>query len=321
MIAMALACNPRLLIADEPTTALDVMVQAQVLQLLEELQRDLGLAMVFITHDLSVLTSVCERLAVMYAGRIVEEGPSAEVFSSPSHPYTRALVRAFPTIGDAASRMAPSGLAGDPPDPADLPLGCPFHPRCPDVRDECPTLDAQLWPSGADRRAACIEVRPERDGDAVTLLEVDDLHVQFTTGRGTLRAVDGVDLAIAEGEVVALVGESGCGKTTLARTIVGLERPTRGRVNFEGTPKATRGRARARVPPQGADGVPGPDRRAQPAPDHLRSGRRGSAGAPHLRRRGGPRRGERSRKPASGRRSGSSPATRTRCRAASASGS
>jgi peptide/nickel transport system ATP-binding protein len=161
MIAMALACNPRLLIADEPTTALDVMVQAQVLQLLEELQRDLGLAMIFITHDLSVLTSVCERLAVMYAGRIVEEGPSAEVFDAPAHPYTRALVRAFPTIGDRSSRMAPSGLPGDPPDPTDVPVGCPFHPRCPDVRPECPTLDVELWPApGRTSRAACIEVRP-----------------------------------------------------------------------------------------------------------------------------------------------------------------
>ncbi|MCU1429740.1 MAG: dipeptide/oligopeptide/nickel transporter ATP-binding protein [Actinomycetia bacterium] len=160
MIAMALACSPRLLIADEPTTALDVMVQAQVLDLLEELQRDLGLAMIFITHDLSVLTSVCERLAVMYAGRIVEEGPSATVFSRPAHPYTRALIRAFPTIGDTASRMAPSGLAGDPPDPADLPSGCSFHPRCPVMHEECPHLDVELWPAGPDSRAACIEVRP-----------------------------------------------------------------------------------------------------------------------------------------------------------------
>jgi peptide/nickel transport system ATP-binding protein len=160
MIAMALACNPRLLIADEPTTALDVMVQAQVLQLLEQLQRDLGLAMIFITHDLSVLTSVCERLAVMYAGRIVEEGPSAEVFAEPSHPYTRALIRAFPTIGDAASRMAPGGLPGDPPDPASVPSGCPFHPRCPSVQEECPTLDVKLWPAGRRSHAACIEVRP-----------------------------------------------------------------------------------------------------------------------------------------------------------------
>jgi peptide/nickel transport system ATP-binding protein len=160
MIAMALACRPRLLIADEPTTALDVMVQAQVLQLLEELQRDLGLAMIFITHDLSVLTSVCERLAVMYAGRIVEEGPSAEVFAGPAHPYTRALVQAFPTIGDPASRMAPSGLPGDPPDPSDVPGGCPFHPRCPVARPECPTVAVELWPAGPRSRAACVEVRP-----------------------------------------------------------------------------------------------------------------------------------------------------------------
>ena len=102
LIALALACDPRLLIADEPTTALDVMVQAQVLRLLEDLQRDLGLAMLFITHDLSTLASVCRRLAVMYAGRIVEEGPAHEVFATPAHPYTTALAAAFPVIGDPA---------------------------------------------------------------------------------------------------------------------------------------------------------------------------------------------------------------------------
>ena len=123
LIAMALACEPKLLIADEPTTALDVMVQAQVLALLAELQRDQGLAMLFITHDLSVLTYACRRLAVMYAGRIVEEGLSSEVFVDPQHPYSRALAQAFPTIGDDASRMNPTGLAGDPPDPTDLPSG------------------------------------------------------------------------------------------------------------------------------------------------------------------------------------------------------
>ena len=102
LIALALACEPKLLIADEPTTALDVMVQAQVLELLAELQRDNGLALLFITHDLSVLTTTCERLAVMYAGRIVEDGPSDEVFAEPLHPYSAALARAFPTIGDPA---------------------------------------------------------------------------------------------------------------------------------------------------------------------------------------------------------------------------
>src|SRR6478672_6127359 len=127
MIAMALACSPTLVIADEPTTALDVMVQAQVLSLLKELQRELGLAMLFITHDLSVLVEVCDRIDVMYAGKIVEEGPARQVFKDAAHPYTRALAAAFPEIGDSRFRMAPSGLPGDPPDPQAIPSGCPFH--------------------------------------------------------------------------------------------------------------------------------------------------------------------------------------------------
>ena len=158
LIALALACNPSLLIADEPTTALDVMVQAQVLRLLEDLQRDFGLAVIFITHDLSTLASVCERIAVMYAGRVVEDGPSAEVFATPAHPYTAALAAAFPIIGDPRFRMAPSGLGGDPPDPRAVPSGCAFHPRCAFVRDECSTRAMELWPAGDGRRAACVQV-------------------------------------------------------------------------------------------------------------------------------------------------------------------
>jgi peptide/nickel transport system ATP-binding protein len=161
LIALALACDPRLLVADEPTTALDVMVQAQVLRLLRDLQTTFGLAVVFITHDLSTLAAVCRRLAVMYAGRIVEEGPSREVFAGPAHPYTRALAAAFPVIGDPAFRMRPSGLAGDPPDPRDLPSGCPFHPRCPVMRPVCPHTAVELWDAGPDRRAACVEVLGE----------------------------------------------------------------------------------------------------------------------------------------------------------------
>ena len=156
MIAMALACDPRILIADEPVTALDVMVQAQVLDLLAELRRERGLTMIFITHDLSVLAYACRRLAVMYAGRIVEEGPSEQVFADPEHPYTRALAAAFPTIGDPADRHRPSGLGGDPPRPTDLPTGCVFHPRCPDVRPGCASTDVELWPAGEDRHAACV---------------------------------------------------------------------------------------------------------------------------------------------------------------------
>jgi peptide/nickel transport system ATP-binding protein len=158
MIAMALACSPRLLIADEPTTALDVMVQAQVLDLLEELRRELGLALLLITHDLSVLASTCERIAVMYAGRVVEEGPAAQVFDAPAHPYTRALAEAFPTIGDRASRKAPHGLGGDPPDPRQLPSGCEFHPRCTVALRSCPDTEVRLWPAGTGRRAACVHV-------------------------------------------------------------------------------------------------------------------------------------------------------------------
>ncbi len=158
LIALALACNPRVLVADEPTTALDVMVQAQVLELLERLQRELALSMIFITHDLSTLSYVCQRTAVMYAGRIVEEGLADEVFAHPRHPYTAALAAAFPLIGDHSHRMKPSGLAGDPPDPRAIPSGCPFHPRCPVARSDCPELDIELWPAGDARRAACVHV-------------------------------------------------------------------------------------------------------------------------------------------------------------------
>ncbi|HEY7754785.1 MAG TPA: ABC transporter ATP-binding protein [Actinomycetota bacterium] len=158
MIAMALACGPSLVIADEPTTALDVMVQAQVLALLKGLQRELGLAMLFITHDLSVLVEVSDRLAIMYAGKVVEEGPARTVFESPQHPYSRALADAFPSIGDARFRHKPSGLGGDPPDPQAIPSGCSFHPRCPVAFEPCPTVVPELYPAGQGRRAACLLV-------------------------------------------------------------------------------------------------------------------------------------------------------------------
>lgn len=160
MIAMALACDPDLIIADEPTTALDVMIQAQILRLIEQLvsQQDLGLIM--ISHDLAVLSDTCDRLAVMYAGRVVEEGPSAAVFEDAQHPYSKALSGAFPRIGDRSSRFAPRGLPGDPPDPSALPSGCTFHPRCPVALDSCTTQDQELRDAGAARRAACVLVEP-----------------------------------------------------------------------------------------------------------------------------------------------------------------
>lgn len=158
MIAMALACDPRLIVADEPTTALDVMIQAQILRLIERLVADKGISLLMISHDLSVLADTCDRLAVMYAGRVVEEGPADQVFADAQHPYGLALSAAFPRIGDPASRRAPRGLPGDPPDPSALPPGCTFHPRCPVALTECATEDQALREAGRGRRAACVRV-------------------------------------------------------------------------------------------------------------------------------------------------------------------
>lgn len=160
MIAMALACDPGLIIADEPTTALDVMIQAQILRLIEQLVSEQDLGLVMISHDLAVLSDTCDRLAVMYAGRVVEEGPASEVYEDAHHPYSKALSGAFPRIGDRASRFAPRGLPGDPPDPSALPAGCTFHPRCPVALESCTTQDQELYEVGTARRAACVLVAP-----------------------------------------------------------------------------------------------------------------------------------------------------------------
>jgi peptide/nickel transport system ATP-binding protein len=161
MIAMALACSPNLIIADEPTTALDVMIQAQVLNLIGDLVADTGIGMIMISHDLSVLSATCQRLAVMYAGRIVEEGPAHQVFTEARHPYAQALAWAFPIIGDQRTRLRPRGLPGDPPDPARLPSGCSFHPRCAVAEPRCAATDVELWAAGPSRLAACVRVLPE----------------------------------------------------------------------------------------------------------------------------------------------------------------
>ena len=161
MIAMALACDPELVVADEPTTALDVMIQAQILRLIERLVSEQNLGLVMISHDLAVLSDTCDRLAVMYAGRVVEEGPASEVHRAALHPYAEALSGAFPRIGDPASRFAPRGLPGDPPDPSALPGGCTFHPRCPVALASCADEDQPLRESGPGRRAACVRVGTE----------------------------------------------------------------------------------------------------------------------------------------------------------------
>ncbi len=163
MIAMALACNPSLIVADEPTTALDVMVQAQVLDVLQHLVRELGVGMLIISHDLSVLGDLCDRIVVMYAGRVVEAGPAAAVFGQSLHPYARALSAAFPKVGDPAARFAPAGLPGDPPDPAELPPGCSFAPRCPQALDSCTEAVPLLESYDGGRLAACFRVGEDRE--------------------------------------------------------------------------------------------------------------------------------------------------------------
>jgi peptide/nickel transport system ATP-binding protein len=135
MIALALACRPSLVIADEPTTALDVVMQAQILELLEHLREQLGLALILISHDLGVLAETCDRIAVMYAGRIVETGPVREVFAAPQHPYTKRLLDSLPVIGGPRELAPP--IPGGPPDPGDLPQGCRFRPRCPYAAERC----------------------------------------------------------------------------------------------------------------------------------------------------------------------------------------
>ncbi|MGW7259991.1 ABC transporter ATP-binding protein [Streptomyces sp. NPDC054834] len=161
MIAMALACDPRLVIADEPTTALDVMIQAQILRLIQQLVAEQDLALMMVSHDLAVLADTCDRLAVMYAGRVVEEGPARRIYEDARHPYGKALSAAFPRIGEPASRFAPRGLAGDPPDPSAVPSGCAFHPRCPVALDDCATQDQALRDAGPGHRAACVHAAQE----------------------------------------------------------------------------------------------------------------------------------------------------------------
>ena len=263
VIAMAMSGQPRLIIADEPTTALDVTVQAQVLSVLARRQAESGAAVILITHDLGVIAEVAHRVAVMYGGRIVETGRVEEIFARPRHPYTIGLLRSLPRIDGAEERLVP--ISGQPPAPARMPSGCAFHPRCPIGRErticaaEAPTLVA-VGAAGhasachfaaaaetADTSARRPEPRPMTPEGAAKpaaeppLLRVDDLRVHFPIRAGllrrqvgTVRAVDGVSLDLRAGETLGLVGESGCGKTTTARAIMGLVRATGGSVAFDG---------------------------------------------------------------------------------------
>ena len=167
MIAMALACDPAIVIGDEPTTALDVMIQAQILELLERLRKQLGLSLILITHDLSVIAETCTRVMIMYAGRVAEEGPVAEVFARPRHPYTQQLLAAIPNIH--ADRRALETIPGSPPDLRDPPPGCRFAPRCPVAMEICRTEVPPEVRLADGVRVACHHYPPGSDGTPVAL--------------------------------------------------------------------------------------------------------------------------------------------------------
>ena len=265
MIAMALACGPELLIADEPTTALDVTIQAQILALLKRLQREDRMGILLITHDLGVAAEMADRVVVMYAGRVAEQAPVHALFSDPRHPYTRGLLAsAVPTDGERRVRLAT--IAGAIPSLDDLPSGCRFHPRCPSASQQCRERAPPQVVSG-DREVACwhplgsdvgfertwlpslsllsngTEQRAARaplPEGAAPLIEASRISKYFDSRRGWLgtgrrvSAVDDVSIEISPGETLGLVGESGCGKSTLGRVLLQLERPSSGMVRFEG---------------------------------------------------------------------------------------
>jgi oligopeptide transport system ATP-binding protein len=160
-IALAIACDPAVLVADEPTTALDVTVQAQILDLFDELIDRLGMALLLVTHDVGVAERIADDVAVMYAGRIVEHGPAELVLDSPTHPYTRALLRALPEPGRARGELVP--IPGQPPSPADRPSGCPFHVRCEQAIDECAIDEPALIMDGSGIATACVLTAKPRD--------------------------------------------------------------------------------------------------------------------------------------------------------------
>ncbi|MBV5307917.1 ABC transporter ATP-binding protein [Chromatium okenii] len=253
MIALALAGHPQLLIADEPTTALDVTIQAQVLRLLKTLQRDTGMALLLITHDLGVVAETADRLAVMYAGQIIETAPVADFFAAPAHPYSRRLLESLPSAAQREHRLAmiPGRV---PPLDTDF-TGCRFADRCAEVQEICHTTPPPWRMRNAEHGARCHFVDSAQsavdgqqlgvgsDSSAISapapLLQLTDLQVHFPIQRGLLRrtvgqikAVDGVTLALAAGQTLALVGESGCGKTTVGKAILQLLAPTGGTICY-----------------------------------------------------------------------------------------
>ena len=258
MIAMALAAEPDILIADEPTTALDVTIQAQILDLLKALQRQTGMAILLITHDLGVVAQMADRIAVMYAGQVVELAPRAQFFAAPQHPYSRKLFRALPARGKRGAAL--DVIGGAVPPLTQTFSGCRFADRCDSSWElcrshpprwvevdgrgvRCHLHDPQVGVPSAITMAtaAAGESRREDKRAPAPLLEVDDLKVHFPIMRGVFRrlvgqvkAVDGVSLNLAQGRTLALVGESGCGKTTVGKAILRLIHANAGTVRFDG---------------------------------------------------------------------------------------
>jgi peptide/nickel transport system ATP-binding protein len=261
MIAMALACHPKLLIADEPTTALDVTVQAQILTLMGRLQEELGMSILFITHDLGVVAEICDFVLVMYAGKIIESGPVSEVFANASHPYTMGLLASAPRLGKRQS-VLPT-VRGSIPSLWRLPKGCRFSNRCFYAKDICHTQEPGLEELSENSSVACWfakelranssasksqhlssiatpkNIDEKKDNDEI--LRVQNLKKFYPVksvimGRtlANVRAVDDVSFSVRRGETLGLVGESGCGKSTLARTLLRFYEPTEGQVYFEG---------------------------------------------------------------------------------------
>jgi peptide/nickel transport system ATP-binding protein len=248
MIAMTLACEPDFLVADEPTTALDVTIQAQILDLLKRLQKEQGMGLLLITHDLALVSGMAQRVALMYAGQIIEVASAQEFFRAPLHPYARLLMNALPDTSKRGSSLA--AIAGTVPPLWQAFTGCRFAPRCDRVMDVCHTtlpelqdvgtrsvrcllyVDRQMPPEPPPALAALpAEVARKPNGDSAALLEVQELSVRFPIRKSLLRgaqgmftAVDNISFSIRPGQTLALVGESGCGKTTTGKAIVQLLR-------------------------------------------------------------------------------------------------
>ena len=222
LIGGALAMGPRLIIADEPTTALDAITQRQILALLRSLARDMALSMVFVTHDLGAAAQLCDEICVMYAGQLVESGPAAAVLRSPKHPYTAALLACHP---ERSSRL--TGIAGSVPSPTNAPPGCRFAPRCGSALPGCRKPDPCSARGG---RWAVGRLPAVRRMSAEPLLQARQVSVRL----GTTQAVREVSLSLQQGEILALAGESGSGKTTLARTLLGIQRESAGQILLHG---------------------------------------------------------------------------------------